>query len=213
MAPTDHNKLITAAAKKALSPLGLRQQRKSRLWYDDHGWWAIIVEFQPSSWDRGTYLNVGVSWMLYESEHWTFDIGHRIDGFRSATSAGFETTMANVAAQAANKVQEYRERFATLDAVSTYYQTIDGRGGWPDYHAGVIEGLRGNRNAAEQRFSSVMKSDATTTWHRALQYRCQDLMRLLPEPKSFRDSILGIVLRCRSGRCLDDMPVDEITLP
>lgn len=65
----DHNKIIQAVAKKALSPLGLRRDGKSRVWYDDHGWWAIVVEFQPSSWGRGSYLNVGLSWMLYEQSH------------------------------------------------------------------------------------------------------------------------------------------------
>ncbi len=56
----DHNKLIAAAAKQASSPLGLNRVGKSRSWYDDHGWWCIIVEFQPSSWSRDTYLNIPV---------------------------------------------------------------------------------------------------------------------------------------------------------
>jgi hypothetical protein len=210
----DHNKLITAAAKKALVPLGLRQQRKSRIWYDDHGWWAVVVEFQPSSWDRGSYLNVGLSWMLYEKDHWAFDIGYREDGFRSATEGEqFESAMAEVAAHAARKVDEYRQRFSSLDEMCNYYRTLDGRGGWPDYYAGVLEGLRGDRESAEQRLSLVVDAPATTTWHRALQFRCQDLIRLLGEPRFFRDSILGIVLRCRSGRCLEDLPVEEIMLP
>jgi hypothetical protein len=36
---------------------------RSRVWFDDQGWWIGVVEFQPSSWSRGTYLNVGVSWL------------------------------------------------------------------------------------------------------------------------------------------------------
>jgi hypothetical protein len=210
----DHNKLVTVAAKKALAPLGLRQQRKSRIWYDDHGWWAVVVEFQPSSWDRGTYLNVGLSWMLYEEDHWSFNIGHREEGFRSATGGGqFETAMAEVAAHAARLVHEYRERFCSLDEMCNYYRTLDGGGGWPDYYAGVLEGLRGDRASAERRLSSVIAVPAMTTWHRALQFRCQDLIRLLGEPRFFRDSILGIVLRCRAGRCLEEMPMEEILLP
>lgn len=210
----DHNKLINAAAKKALAPLGLRQQRKSRIWYEDHGWWAIVVEFQPSSWDRGSYLNVALSWMLYEHDHWTFDIGGRAEGFRSASEGeDFEAAMSELAAQAARLVLEYRERFSTLDGMCAYYQTLERHGGWPDYYAGVLAGLRNDRAAAEQHLSSVIAASSSTTWHRALQFRCQDLMRLLDEPRFFRDSILGIVLRCRAGRSLEDMPVDEIALP
>lgn len=81
----DHNKVIRAAAKSALTPLGLKQQRNSRIWYDDRGWWALVVEFQPSGFQRGSYLNVGVVWMFYESEHWAFDIGGRVKGVHFAT--------------------------------------------------------------------------------------------------------------------------------
>jgi hypothetical protein len=210
----DHNKLITAAAKQALAPLGVRQQRKSRIWYDDHGWWAVVVEFQPSAWDRGSYLNVGLSWMFYENTGWSFDIGYREDGFRSASGEqDFEAAIAEVAGHAARRVLDYRERFSSLDKMCAYYRTEDGRGGWPDYHAGILAGLRGDREYAEQRFASVVNTPASTTWHCGLQFRCQDLIRLLPEPGFFRDSIFGIVLRCRSARCLEEMPIDEIALP
>jgi hypothetical protein len=211
----DHNKLITAAAKKALASLGLRRQRKSRIWYDDHGWWAIVVEFQPSSWDRGSYLNVALSWMLYECDHWTLDICNREEGgFRSATSGDdFEAAMTDLAARAARRVLDYRERFSSLDKMCKHYDTIEGHGGWPDYYAGVLAGLHGNREAAERRLSLVLSAQAATTWHRALQFRCQDLIRFLGEPTFFRDSVLGIILRCRSGRCLEDQPVEEIMLP
>ncbi len=211
----DHNKVIRAAAKSALTPLGLMQQRNSRIWYDDHGWWAIVVEFQPSGFERGSYLNVAVAWMLYESEHWAFDIGGRVEGVRFATEGeGFDAAMAGLAGEAARKVLEYRERFSTLDGMYAHYRTtIERHGGWPDYYAGVLAGLRGDRVTAEQHFTSVMAATSTTTWHRALQFRCQDLMRLLPNQQFFRDSILGIVLRCRAGRCLGEMPVEETGLP
>jgi hypothetical protein len=210
----DHNKLITAAAKSALGPLGLKRDGKSRIWYDDHGWWAVVVEFQPSSWDRGSFLNVGLSWMLYERNHWAFDIGYRKEGFHSATKGdGFEAAIAGVANLAAREVQSYRDRFASLEAMCAHYEKEERHGGWEDYYAGVLAGLRGDRETAERRLGLVLNAAADTTWHRALQFRCQDLIRLLGEPQFFRDSVFGIVLRCRSARCLDEMPVEEIKLP
>lgn len=209
----DHNKVITATAKKALSPLGLRRQRQSRIWYDDHGWWAIVVEFQPSAWERGSYLNIGLSWMLYERSSWAFDIGHREQDFKRASDEDqFEAAMDNVAAYAARRVLEYRDRFSSLDQMRAHYRDL-GDGSWDDYYAGVLAGLSGDRETAEQRLSLVIDAPARVTWHRALQFRCRDLVRLLAQPRSFRDSILGIVLRCRSARCLAEMPVDEIALP
>ena len=211
----DHNRLITAAAKRALVPLGLSQLRKSRIWYDDHGWWAIVVEFQPSSWDRGSYLNVALSWMLYESESWGLNICNREKGgFRSATSGDdFEAAINDLADRAGHRVIEYRERFCSLEAMCKYYDTAEGHGEWPNYYAGVLAGLSGDRETAQRRLSLVLSVQATTTWHRALQFRCQELIRLLAEPAFFRDSVLGIVLRCRSCRCLPDLPENEIMLP
>src|SRR6186997_868062 len=122
----DHNKIITAAAKKALSPLGLRRDGKSRLWYDDHGWWTIIVEFQPSGWDRGSYLNVAVSWLLYEQSHWSIDVGGREEGFKSAAHLEqFEAAMEEVADRASRSVTKFRERFSSLERMYSHYRSVE----------------------------------------------------------------------------------------
>jgi hypothetical protein len=49
-----------------LTPLGLTQRGRSRLWLDDHGWWLIVVEFQPSAWSRGSHLNVSACGVVPE---------------------------------------------------------------------------------------------------------------------------------------------------
>jgi len=111
--------LIAAAAKEALSPLGLKRDGKSRLWYDDHGWWCIVVEFQPSSWSKGTYLNVGVSWLLFEKAHWTFDVGHREQGFSPARAEQqFTDALAGIVAHAGQRVRDYRESLPASRALT-----------------------------------------------------------------------------------------------
>lgn len=213
--PMDHNKVIYNISKKALSPLGLKRQGKSRSWYDDQGCWGIIVEFQSSSWSKGSYLNVGLSWMFYEQHHWSFDIGHREDGFKSAENdEHFEAAMIDVAAHAAQLVKSYRERFSSLDKMCEHYRKNKCVGIWDYYYAGVLEGLRGNQEIARQRFLEVIngKDSRTTGWVRGLQFRCQDLIRLLDKPDYFSDSILGIVVRSRVAHFLPDMPVEEMRL-
>lgn len=210
----DHNKIIAAVAKKALTPLGLRRDGRSRVWYDDHGWWAIVVEFQPSSWSRGSYLNVGLSWMLYEQSHWAFDIGCREEAFRPAKQEEqFEAAMESIAAQASRSVLKYREQFASLPQMYSYYRGLKDRRGWPDYYAGVLGGLLGDRSSAEQHFSAVIAEPCTTAWLHGRRLRCIDLVRSLREAQFFRDSVMGIVMRSRSARCLEEMPLEEIALP
>lgn len=62
LADFDHNKILNAAAREVLRPLGFRQRGRSRMWFEDRGWWLVLVEFQPSQWSRGSYLNVGPMW-------------------------------------------------------------------------------------------------------------------------------------------------------
>ena len=66
--------------KMTLAPEGLFRVGSSRRWIDDNGYFVIQVEFQPSAYDRGSYLNVGIS-LLWEAseglnETLAFNIGY-----------------------------------------------------------------------------------------------------------------------------------------
>jgi len=74
-----HTKLINAAAREILRPLGLVQAGRSRTWLDDRAWWLGNVEFQPSNLTRSSYLNVGVNWLLNIKDWLSFDFGHRVE--------------------------------------------------------------------------------------------------------------------------------------
>jgi hypothetical protein len=153
----DHNKLIAAAAKQVLAPLGLKRDGKSRLWYDDHGWWCTVVEFQPSSWSKGTYLNVGVSWLLFEKAHWTFDVGHREHGFSPAgAEQQFTDALAAMIARATERVQDYRGLFGTVQSAATYFNSAQLQSQWDHYHAGVISALAGDTSSARKHFETLI---------------------------------------------------------
>ncbi len=108
MAPQQpHNKLIAQAARAVLGPMGLRQQGRSRIWLDDNGWWLGVVEFQPSSWSKGSYLNVGACWLWHPGAEpgISFDLGHRVEGhvpFRN--EAQFQPQARRLADRAAEEI-------------------------------------------------------------------------------------------------------------
>ena len=207
----DHNKIIAAAAKAALNPLGLKRDGRSRTWYDDHRWWAIIVEFQPSGHAKGTYLNVGVSWFLYEKAYWSFDIGYRQDDFSSARNAGqFEDEVQRVCALATEKVAYYRQLVGKLDDACACYATKSQRSEWDWYYAAILNALNGDIETAQAQFETLLAARSTSQRQFGLQYRVRDLLRLLDTPDAFRESIRGIVLRCRSGMNLDDIEPQDI---
>ena len=67
----NHNKIINKTAKDILSPHGVFQKGQSRLWIDDNGWVLTLVEFQPSG-AKGSYLNVGLSFLWEDSAGFAF---------------------------------------------------------------------------------------------------------------------------------------------
>src|SRR5437763_13619414 len=81
MAQQPHQRIINESARANLKPIGLIQKGRSRTWLDDHGWWTTVVEYQPSGFGKGTYLNVGVNLHWYPRNYFSFDIGSRVGGF------------------------------------------------------------------------------------------------------------------------------------
>lgn len=80
------------------------------------------VEFQPSSYDRGSYLNVGISFLWETSERLNetlaFNIGYRVNkvGYASyrGNDAAYEKKMEDFAEAAMEKVREYSMLFMVI---------------------------------------------------------------------------------------------------
>jgi hypothetical protein len=212
----DHNKLIAEVAKQTLLPFGLKRKGKSRLYYDDNGWWCTIIEFQPSSFSKGSYLNVGVSWLLHEKDYWSFDVASQEGNNRRFSSAGSKSTFTNAVFEKAMRAKEIvknnRERFSTISKAHEYYQSIE-RSGWAFYYAGVIAGLNHQFAAAEKDFNSVLAYPESTEWQKELNLRTRELMHLLERPKEFIEAIGKIVLKTRTLRRLENKDLALLGLP
>jgi hypothetical protein len=78
------NRLMRDAGRSLLAPIGVQQMSRSpRLWTADRGWWLINVEFQPSGYSVGSYLNVGLQHLWIPKDHRVFEYSSRqpIDGY------------------------------------------------------------------------------------------------------------------------------------
>ncbi|MFD3516039.1 hypothetical protein [Streptomyces sp. NPDC058657] len=160
------SRLVTAAAREALGPLGLQRHGRSRTWIDDHGWWLGIVEFQPSR-NAGSYLNVGVMWLWQARDHLAYDVGGREPGFeRFVNPTQFAHDAQTLARRAADLARENRARFADLPSTADFLTLRKPRPGyfWDTYHAGVLAGLTGDTSTARRRFGQVLAEDAYASW-------------------------------------------------
>ena len=203
---TSHSKIINSAARQELKPLGLKQKGASRVWLDDHGWWIVHVEFQPSAWSKGSHLNTGISWLLYEKAHLGFDVGYRIDtpSIEIETEAQFALAAQKIVGRAAEEVTKLRSDFSSLQSAVEHYRSEELAGEWTQYYAGVIYGLAGMTAESRELLENVAAGARKRDYQKGLAHRARDLLLILDNPKRFRQSVTGIVYRARSAANLDN---------
>ena len=107
---SDCSRIILNAAESVLSDEGLFQKGRSRIWIDDNGWYLTIVEFQPSGFAKGCYLNVAIHYLWQETDYLSFDYGGRVSGFVefSGDEEQFMSDMTDLVRVAIRQVRKYR---------------------------------------------------------------------------------------------------------
>jgi hypothetical protein len=207
----EHGKLIAAAAKAALLPLGCRRIGQSRCWYSDERFWCIFIEFQPSGWSKGSYLNAAATWLWHTHSFWTFDgtyhpprNGYRVPGagfidFLNAEQ--FTPLIAEMAASAAREVIALREKFKSLGLICEHLLSRAVRDGIPVYDAAVAAGLFGDIASARQLFRRLEEWPTDGYGHQLqLKANSAALAQLIEEPARFRAAVLANIENRR--RCL-----------
>lgn len=203
MTVPEHNALIASAAKAALRPIGCFQKGKSRTWLDDHGWWVGVIEFQPSSLAKGTFLNVGACWLWSGKTYLSFDEGYRIEPlYEFKNSEQFENDARIVADRAQIEVARLRDLFSTFEKTANYLKlkSIDSTDIWAHFHAGVSAGLMGWISDANQCFTRALLSDSRDIdWVRELKSRCEELIVTVESTQAFRLKVAEHVAQARDA--------------
>jgi len=193
-----HSRLITAAARTHLRPLGCVQKGRSRVWLDDQGWWVGMVEFQPSSWSKGSYLNVGACFLWNEKDFLSFDAGHRVEGFHELISdAQFAVAATFLAERAGQEVLALRERFASPSHVEAWMAANAGLSLWGHYHAAVAAGVSGAVDQSRQLFGKIIADPHDVPWAINLKHRCEALLCSVQNGAEFEAEIASMITRTR----------------
>ena len=185
----EHGKLIAAAAKAALLPLGCRRKGQSRCWFSDERFWYTFIEFQPSAWSRGTYLNVSPIWFFLEP--WGGEAAHRLDNYIKFESVEqFAPLIEKAAELVAAEVVALRAKFHTLADIHRFFA---GNLSWSGnvYRAAITAGLIGDRALAHQLFTRIKGLDPNkhSTLLKDRQAECATLAALLDDPQAYRSAI------------------------
>lgn len=200
---SDHNKLINQAARHVLKKEGLFQKGTSRIWIDDNGWYLTVVEFQPSGWDKGSYLNVGMNFLWNKQDYLSFNYGHRVGSFvsHSREDDGFYSDMCAMAETALQKVLEYR-KFRDLqyakEELLGYPRYLNETHGI--YHKMMICGLNGDTHA-QSLYHQLMERLplAETEWEQAYYRELrEDIAPIIQNSDRMREYICDKVNAQRS---------------
>lgn len=187
-----HSRIIAAAAKKELAPIGFRQQGRSRLWVADRGSWLNVVEFTPSRWSKSVSLTNAAHWLWAGAGFMSFN-----EVVPSQLHAEFETEdqfreAAWKIAQAAHvNASLIDERFASFEAIADFVikraQSSPERMGpsWWGYEAGIAAGLVGQSEVSGCFFNGLTDGRVAS--------RAARLLPLLGGLDAFRSAVNEIV--------------------
>lgn len=226
MAMRQADKLIRQAAREVLRPMGLLQKGSSRIWLDDNGWFLTVVEFQPSSWSQGAYLNVGVSFLweqgagFRESLPYNYTFGATARELRhveyTGDDAAFSASMLDMAEHAGDSVLKYRMRMDTPERACRLWRERCGRRGWgvrDAWNSGMLCYLGGDAAAGDAWLDSILEREPEESgigWAEALR-RLAEETRYLPDRRAFvEDSIREKRQRLRQRASLKKLPVDSV---
>ena len=219
MPVADHNRIIATAAKSVLGPMGCEQKGRSRLWLDDHGWWVGIVEFQPSARSKGSYLNVGASWLWTQHDYWSFDdgatpSGSRVEAFHKYQSPEkFGSIAASLAETAKAELTRLRERHRSIEATAGYLCGRAASNVWDHFHAAVAAALVGDTRMSRTRFRAVASERLEFPWVTQLRRQAVQLEELIDEPAQYREAVTDLVGRTRDLRKLPKIMASRLFVP
>lgn len=162
------------------------------------------MEFQPSSWSKGSYLNVGATWLWRpepEEAVISFDfVPYRVEPFLEAQSEEqFAADARRLAERAAEEIIRLRATLPNVaEAASALERQARQLGGWHNWHAAVALGLSGQLAQAASHLDRVIRSEDDREWWIPVRQAAGRLRKAIEkDPADFRRSVLGYIAESR----------------
>jgi hypothetical protein len=195
-----HNKLIAAAARTHLRPFGCTQKGRSRLWLLDRVWFVSLVEFQPSSFGKGLFLNVGAHFLWTQADELSFDLGYRVEEFSEYESdEQFAGVADRYAQRALQELKALDGRLPRPGAAAAALPKSTGGNLRVRLDRAISHFLGGETGAARTLLESLATRPSTHALDKALGVYCADLLARLEEPDGLRLHIATVINQRRGA--------------
>jgi hypothetical protein len=173
-----HSEILAAVGRSHLASLGMQRRGRSRLWLKDNSWWLSLVEFQPSGWGKGSYLNVAAMWLWHPKDHFAFDECARVGGFIQFADAGsFATAASELGELAASETTKNLRRFSSVAQVASHLTTAATGNPWHHYHAMMAALALNDLVAASAQQAALERIDHPASWCVELKTKAQSIVQ------------------------------------
>jgi hypothetical protein len=195
-----HNLILNKAARDVLRLLGMFQKGKSRSWIDDHGWWLGFVEFQPSSWSKGSYLNVGPMFLTYPKDFFSFSHSYRKEShIEYETDEQFTPKAAWLARRASEEIKLLRDKYPDLKRAAEVLVEEIKEDPWRCYYAATLCGLAGMKEVAQGLFERVVFDPDDRDWAIKRKEITTRLIVSLDDPKKYKAKMVEFIKETRTA--------------
>jgi len=223
-----HNKIIQDSAKQVFKPIGLFQVGASRGWIDDNGWYLIQVEFQPSAYSKGAYLNIGVGFLWEKTKELDntlgFDYGYRERSHveYNGNDIDFSNKMLEYANYAKEQVLRYRAfsdlNHAKLQIEKEIKENPENRLFWEYYNLAMLCFLSSDFHKGKahlEHFLKICKHDSHIDWHTELYCHLIDgPIRMCDNAETAKQLVLNMISSrrklLRNKNSYKKLRIDEI---
>lgn len=207
----DHNKLLKKIAKKRLKPFGIFQKGQSRLFLYDKGWYSTIIEFQPSSYGKGTFLNIGVDLHFYPRKNFAFCYGYREKGFvEFKDEEQFDTLVNELCDFTIIKVKELDIKFQDCRTALKTMENATGDSTWRLYELAVLNVLSSNFDQARKQLIEISEKECVCEWEIERKHFIEEIINLSNDNTTFFNKIINTILITRQLKKLPLIKLDNI---
>ncbi len=159
--PGPHDRIIKTLCREILLPIGVFQKGASRVYLDDNGWYFTMIEFQPSGFSQGTYLNIGLDFLFRREDYFAFcyaDGTGRIGNFVPYENDDqFEREVRPYVERAREHALKYRA-FRNLETAKQAILRLPNDGAWRPFYQAMICLMTHDEEQGRQYYTDFLES-------------------------------------------------------
>jgi len=183
----------------------------SRSFIQDHGWYIINIEFQPSGFSKGTHLNIGVQCVFYPKNHFAFSYGYREKDFKAAENEEqFSIIIHSYCDHIITTVSHLNGKFCSLRAAARTMIFNYPLTQWSSFDIGIVLGLTNKRVMAWMFLKWLTLQKCSHDYELERREYARGVLAWLKDTSTFSKNVAAIIAESRR---LKKLPVlDTIDL-